>query len=1201
MLVRHNEFGGYARPGPVARCAILGCGVPESDDQSTRLGQRTIGNWNLRAYFADAFLHPAYHTVRASGSDLVLSATDLSNFLGCRHRTAIEMLEARGQRRRPYHDDPLLELLFQRGIDHEQSYVASLREAGRQIVDLSGDASEATRRTLEAMRSGAEVIVQGAFSEALWFGRPDVLRRVDTESSLGAWSYEVVDTKLARETRAGTILQLGLYSELLAAAQGKRPERFHVVTPAPVAPIYTYRVDDYVAYVRLIRSQLRATVNQDADLVAAENYPDPVDLCDVCPWYRECSEKRHRDDHLSLVAGITRLQRRNLEAHNIHTLTALAHLPESLPFVRIRDQAKVQLESRHVTPPVYALRDVEEGKGLCRLPEPCPGDVFLDLEGDPFAVEGGREYLFGVVVIGDDGTPCYRSFWGLTDQDEREAFESVVDLMVDAWRTHEAMHIYHYAPYEPSAFKRLMGRYATREEELDRLLRAERFIDLYAVVRQAMLVGVERYSIKNLEPLYGFTREVALDDASRYLRVMEQALELNAPDAVPAEVRAAVEGYNKDDCLSTLRLRHWLEEVRNKAQASGAVLPRPPAMAGTPSREISDRERRVEELRARLLAGIPEVAADRSAEQRAIWLLAYLLDWHRREDKAAWWDYFRLRDLSDEELMDEPQAISGLEFAARVKIVTRAKGGKPTGSVIDRYRFPVQEMEIGPKDELKCTDGTPFGKVERVDRVARTIDVRKGPAQANAHPTAVFAHTHFSTGVLEDAIFGIAEEIAAGVAGVGTKAQAVRDLLLARAPRLRSGRFVCGDNGLDSAVQTVRDLDHTVLAIQGPPGSGKTFCGARMILELVAQGKKVGVLAASHKVIRNLLDAVARAAAERGQTVALAHKWEDDGVGAGASGVTVVSTNEDALDALRAAHADVLGGTAWMWARDEFVDAVDVLFIDEAGQIALANVVAVSRAARNLVLLGDPRQLEQPRKGSHPDGVNVSALQHILGEHLTIPPERGIFLPITWRLAPSICAFTSELFYEGKLRAKPGLEHQCLIGTGAFDGAGLWMVDVDHDANRNFAPKEVDVVADIVARLTAPGAQWTNERGEGRPLTGQDILVVAPYNAQVSRLAERLAAAGVRSGTVDKFQGQEAPVVIYTMTTSRPEDAPRGMEFLYSPNRLNVATSRARCAVVLVASPKLFAPECRTPRQMRLANALCRFREMAHIPGGEDG
>jgi uncharacterized protein len=366
-----------------------------------------------------------------------------------------------------------------------------------------------------------------------------------------------------------------------------------------------------------------------------------------------------------------------------------------------------------------------------------------------------------------------------------------------------------------------------------------------------------------------------------------------------------------------------------------------------------------------------------------------------------------------------------------------------------------------------------------------------------------------------------------------------------------------------------------------------------MIVELIRQGRRVGVTATSHKVIRNLLDAALSAAAEAGVPLKAGHKVSE--IDATSAIVREFDDNGSPLAALHANQIHLLGGTAYLWARPEYAAAVDVLFVDEAGQMSLANALAVSHAARSLVLLGDPRQLEQPQKGSHPDGVGVSALDHILGEHATMPADRGLFLPETWRLAPPICRATSELFYEGKLSPAAGVERVCLSGVGRFDGAGLWIVPVEHEGNRNASDEEVEAVVALVDEILVPGARWTDAAGGEHPLADQDVLVVAPYNAHVNRVDDRLRAGGraIRVGTVDKFQGQEAPVVIYTMATSSPDEAPRGLEFLYSANRLNVATSRAKAAAIIVASPKLFAPECRTPRQMGLANALCRLKELS--------
>lgn len=473
------------------------------------------------------------------------------------------------------------------------------------------------------------------------------------------------------------------------------------------------------------------------------------------------------------------------------------------------------------------------------------------------------------------------------------------------------------------------------------------------------------------------------------------------------------------------------------------------------------------------------------------------------------------------------------------------------------------------------------------------MDVKKPGAQADVHPFAVFAHSVVNSDVLAGALLRIADDVLQHGISDGTQYRAARELLRGRPPRLLAGTFEQGatEAAEQFAVRISADLDDTVLAIQGPPGAGKTFTGAQMICELVRRGASVGVTAVSHKVILNLLNTVMKVAGEAGLQVNCVQKVTTKSDPP--STIEEVTDNNEAIARLRDVRAHVLGGTPWLWARPEVLGVVDVLFVDEAGQMSLANVLATSHAARSVVLLGDPQQLEQPQQGTHPEGTDLSALEHILQGERTILAPRGIFLPETWRLAPNICEFTSEVFYEGRLRSRPGLERQVLMGTAPMEGAGLWVASVAHEGNQSSSSEEVDIVDHIVTGLLRAGAKWINRDDVAHPMTTNDILVVAPYNSQVALLGERLAPRGIRVGTVDRFQGQEAAVVIYSMATSTPEDAPRGMEFLYSLNRLNVATSRARCACILVANPRLFEPECKSPRQMQLANAICRYVEMA--------
>jgi len=346
-------------------------------------------------------------------------------------------------------------------------------------------------------------------------------------------------------------------------------------------------------------------------------------------------------------------------------------------------------------------------------------------------------------------------------------------------------------------------------------------------------------------------------------------------------------------------------------------------------------------------------------------------------------------------------------------------------------------------------------------------------------------------------------------------------------------------------------------------------------------------------VISNLLTTVCSEASKISTELTIVQK-PNNGDGCEHDLVEQVDSNEAVLERLQSGEANVAAGTAWLWSREEFAGSVDVLFVDEAGQMSLANVLALSPAAESVVLLGDPQQLDQPQQGVHPPGAEVSALAHLLNGRATIEPHQGLFLSESWRLHPDICEFTSEAFYDGRLTTRRENASQRLNARGLLDGTGLRFVPVYHGGNQSSSSEEVETIAELVEELLNNAATWTNKNGETAPLTLRDILIVAPYNAQVELLAQRLPK-DARVGTVDKFQGQEAPVVFYSMTTSTPEDAPRGMEFLYSSNRLNVATSRAQCLTVLVANPELFDVSCKTPRQMELANAFCKYLEMAPI------
>jgi predicted RecB family nuclease len=1123
------------------------------------------------------------------GDVLFLSASDLVGHLNCGHLTQLDRSVALGALAPPVFADPLRDLLRERGAQHEQGFVDHLRGQGRPVTVIdASDEDAALEQTILAMQAGAELIVQGALRAGAYVGRVDVLQRVEEPSALGAWSYEPIDTKLARETKGGTVLQLCLYAALLAEIQGRRPNTGYVVVPWTEYALQPYRMDEYGAYYRYIRRALEASVADDG---AAEIYPEPKAHCDVCRWAAQCDARRRADDHLSLVAGISKLQIEEFTANGVRTLAQLAALPEPLPFKptrgsvpayqRVRDQARIQLAGRQAGAMSHELLPIAPPVGLCSLPAPSRGDVFLDLEGDPFAGEGGLEFLFGYLTVDEHGNEVYVGEWATTREEEKQAFERFVDFVMQRRKDFPGLHIYHFAPYEPAALKRLMGRYATREEEIDTLLRAQTFVDLYAVVRHGVRASVESYSIKKLEPLYEYVRATPLADANRALTQVSIALELGDHSLLDDDIRAAVASYNRDDCASTRRLRDWLESRRAFLVGQGTAVPRPTSPEEEPNAALTERQARVAALVAALTQSLPVDRTERSDEQQAQWLLAHSLDFHRRESKVVWWDYFRLAALTVEDLFDDRAGVAGLVFES-------VQGGGAQ-TPIHRYTFPAQEGETRADDQLRRVGGDDFGTVVAISWEGGWIDIKKRKVTAGVHAEAVFRHKYVGAEVLADALFRLGEHVRDhGMTGDGPH-QAARDLLMRLAPRLDNAPLqIEGEPTLDAACRLALALQGGVLPIQGPPGSGKTFTGARMICDVVRAGARVGVCANSHKVIRHLLDGVIKAADELGIDVQCVQKpgeMEDN-----QPRLRFAKNAAVLFDAL--AHgAQVAGGTAWLWAAEDALNSIDVLFVDEAAQMSLANVLAIAQAAPRLVLLGDPQQLDQPLQGSHPEGTDTSALHHVLGESPTLAPEQGLFLAETWRLHPDVCRFTSEMFYAGRLHPIASLEVQTVTSAGRVSGTGLRFLAVPTQGNQSSSPKEADAVKELVDEILATGTTWTDRDGNVYPVNLEDILIIAPYNAQVGELARRLP--GARIGTVDKFQGQEAPIVIYSMTTSSHADAPRGMEFLYSLNRLNVATSRARCVCVLVGSPSVFEVACRTPRQMQLANAFCRYLELA--------
>ncbi|MCC5967487.1 MAG: TM0106 family RecB-like putative nuclease [Natronohydrobacter sp.] len=1088
--------------------------------------------------------------MRNLNGHILFSATDLMRFMGCAHATTLDLMRLRGVGPEPRADSEDAALLQKQGDAHEIAHLDRLKTSGRSVVEIArSDLAADAALTRETLAQGAQVVFQGAFQSGNWGGWADFLERVERPSALGPFSYEVADTKLKRRPHPKHVLQLVLYSDLLTEVQGVAPEFAHVELGDGTRA--TLRLADYAAYARMARARLEAFV---ADPPATR--PVPCADCALCRWADHCESVWDSQDSLFNIAGIARGQVKKLEVAGITTMEALAVYDAPIRGMaaptldKLCAQARLQ-HARKSGPPSYELRPALPGKGFDLLPQPQPGDLFYDIEGDPH-YEGGLEYLHGVWF--DDK---FRAFWAHDHAEEAQSLAALLAFFSDRLDAFPKARIYHYAPYEITALRRLTTKYGIGEAFLDRLLRERRFVDLYAVVRGGVIASERNYSIKSMEAFYNITRDGDVKSGGGSVVAYEEWRETREQ-----RILNDIEDYNRIDCISTEKLRDWLVGIRPDG-------PWPVFEQDAREQEVAEDEATTALRQALAGSGMPAARQD---------MLFNLAQFHTREAKPAWWAIFDSLGKEDEDLIDDLDTLGGL--------VSKDKPFPIKRSTAQRYRFPPQQTKLrsGSSASVPTPEGFDTITVEDLDMDAGEVTLKVGNARADILQPRLNLHPGkpLDTKVLRAAIADVIRDQCDGPAF-----RAVDDLLSRAAPRLTGPQqdILQGDDIVAGMIDAVLRMDETVLPVQGPPGTGKTYVTARAILALVRKGYRVGVASNSHEAIRNVLMGCLMALEDHDLPIdlELVHKVSGDQDGY-PDDCAVTRTNDNAT---AAATKHVVGGTAFFFARDENVQAYDWLFVDEAGQVGLANMVAMGRAARNIVLVGDPQQLPQVIQGAHPAPANLSCLEWMLGDHATIPPDRGIFLGVTRRMHPDVNRFISEQVYEGRLTSHADTARQRVTGT-SFPEAGTFWVPVAHEGNAQMAPEEVEAIRRACDDLLT--GSWTDKDGQTRRFRRDDIIIVAPYNLQVNALRAALPDE-IRVGTVDKFQGQEAPVCIVSMTASSAEESPRGMEFLFSLNRINVAVSRAKGLALVFGAPRLREAKCETVEQMRLVNTLCALKD----------
>ncbi|KGN42003.1 TM0106 family RecB-like putative nuclease [Knoellia aerolata] len=1123
---------------------------------------------------------------------------------------------------------PMMDRIIELGNAHENAERIRLgRLHPGRVRDLtrgphSREGYEAAmQQTLEALGSDAVVLCQATFFDGDVLGYADFLERTDA-------GWLVSDTKLARSANVPALLQIAAYAAQL---------QDRGVPTAPWARLVLGNEDrrdfplaDIVPVYRSRLARLQRIIGEHLDDDGPGAWGDDrwiaCGRCDVC----EAEVAAHRD--LTLVAGVRPSTRKHLLGAGITTIDDLAASTGSVDGIqesrleRLRAQARLQLTQLDDVDAPVAYEVFDEAP-IRRLPVPTAGDLFFDFEGDPLWAERGSkdwglEYLFGVVEV-DSGADAFHAFWAHDREQEKQALVEFVAYVQERRRRWPGLHIYHYAPYETAALKQLASRHGVCEDDIDQFLRDEVFVDLYATVRGAIRVSQRSYSIKKLEPLYMEARTADLqkgdDSIVEYHRFMMARLEERF--AAAQDILDGIAEYNKDDCISTRLLRDWLVSRvpdGGVGEVVEALAPRP----------LSDERAAALRLEADLRALVEGVKLDqRTPEDHAVALVAASVLFHAREDKPFWWEHYErikhpvqnwMRSAGVAVVEGEPELLapwhkptprSGMKRIYAVRV-------DPAGGTLLDVGGKVAALYSAPPSFPAPADHLPGnaharspGTVEIIEAEEEITDrgrvfqrltiLENAPAKAEIDdfPVAFVPGGTVGTKNIDEALHELAREVLQTHPTLPRRAGI--DVLRRTPPRLRTGASLpapgSGDaRFIEAITAALTDMDDSYVAVQGPPGTGKTYVGARVIARLVRLGWKVGICSQGHAAVENILDAVVRAGVP-GTQVAKAPKY------ANAPAWTALDRADDLApfiaERAEAGLGVVVGGTAWDLTNTGRIQrgSLDLVVIDEAGQFSLGKTLAVSMAGRRLLLLGDPAQLPQVSQGTHAEPIDHSALGWLAGDDDLLPPELGYFLEATWRMHPRLTEAVSHLSYAGRLTSE---EHVTAVRTLQGVEPGVHEVLVEHRDNKNFSPEEADVVVELVTDLL--GRTWTagDEPGAeaGRPLTQQDFCVITPYNSQVGMLKVRLRAAGfdeVAVGTVDKFQGQEAPVAILSMAASAPGDVSRGMGFLLNRNRVNVAISRGKHAAYVVRSAVLTDFSPRSPDELIALGAFLGLCEHA--------
>jgi len=1120
--------------------------------------------------------------MKIRNNKVLYSPSDLNNFVSCNYHIKNDLLakELKLQKKELTAD---VKLWIKYGEEHEKKYLEVLKKKYKPNITInpSGTDEERYKNTVDAMKKGFKLINKAFFVDKNFRGEADFLLRIDKKSTLGDFSYEVYDTKITRNLKPKHILQITGYSYFISLVQGSLPSKMYLIDG--LQKINEYKVEEFFDYFLYTKNNFEELLEKAKKI---KLYPEKCSFCNLCSWQEECEKIWNKDNYINQVCGIKASQVQKLKKEKIFSIADLSKItPTKIkskinPNTKIKlvSQAKLQEEKRLTGKSRHVIVDTEIGKGFYKMPKPNEGDLFYDIEGFPQPDKRPFEYLHGIYYA-NKGKKEFKAFEvkKYKREEEKKIFIELIVFLKEHFAQYPNAFLYHYNDYEKRALRELSTEYSSVYPEghnfVDSLLRQEKFIDLYRVVSQSVQTTEKDLSLKTIEKFYRNERSANIKTADDSIRLFDNWCATYEP-----QLMKDIVSYNEEDCVSTYELREFL--IKNRPEDY-------PWFSQSEEEILKNTE--LKDFETKEISIIKNLESKKNKDNAVlIDDLINLVGFHRREAKSSYWAKFDRLEKTPEELEDDPECIANAEFVKKFAVDDLAKIGF-------LYKFNEQNFKVKEGDgATDIFEDKGFGLINKITEIKEDenyieIVVLKKRLEKVGDPPKNFNFGPRNIIGAKEIAYALDKFIMDYATTKQTKYKCAEDILKNNFPDLKGAKagspiIDINKDIVEESINAVKKLNSSYLLIQGPPGAGKTYTSAKIILSLLKDNKKVGVTSNSHKAIINLLSQI--------EELAEKDNFSFEGMKKYSKGKEEQKLNGNIIKDVDKIisfpeHYLLHAGTAWLFSDARYDQKLDYLFIDEAGQVSLANTLAIATSTKNIILIGDQMQLSQPIKGIHAGSSGKSSLDFLLEEQDTIPVSRGIFLSETRRLTKEICDYISSSFYESRLKPHMATEERSLsLELKNIKNKGIFYLPTDHTDCSQRSDEEANIIKDFYSKIIGKDSF---DKEKKKKISIEDIMVVAPFNMQVNTLQKVINEPNARIGTIDKFQGQEAKIVFISMTSSDPENLPRHKEFFFSRNRLNVAISRAQCVAIILFNPKLLLASCQRINEMRLVNNFCKL------------